>query len=117
VIAAKVRTMCEGHGLRLGTHPENLAALRLHQWGHRFEQQHRAGAYRLDLAFPELRVAVEIDGPHHQRPDVAVRDAFRDQWLRDEGWLVFRVNAGDTLEAQLARVSEVLHVIRGGGHG
>ena len=23
--------MCEGHGLRLGTHPENLAALRLQQ--------------------------------------------------------------------------------------
>lgn len=104
-----VKHLCVDAGLQTGTHPENLAAYRLHQWGHRFEQQYRVGRYRLDIALPALRIAVEIDGPHHQRPDVAVKDTFRDQWLRDEGWIVLRVNAGDTLEDQLANVSALLH--------
>lgn len=104
-----IRRLCLDNGLETGTHPENVAAFRLHQWGHKFQQQHRVGRYRLDIAFPKHRIAVEIDGPHHQRPDVAVMDTFRDQWLRDEGWIVFRVNAGDTLEAQLSHLSALLH--------
>lgn len=114
MIAAHVRELCTKHGLSIGTHPENLAAYRLHQWGHEFSQQHHVGSYRLDIAFPSLRVAIEVDGPHHQRPDIAVRDTFRDAWLRDRGWVVFRVNTGDTLEDQLSRVSEIVHVLKRG---
>lgn len=114
-LARHARSACESYGLRTGTHPENVAALRLYQAGHRYEQQHPIGNYRLDFAWPALKVAVEIDGPHHQRPDIAVRDTFRDRWLRDHGWIVFRVNDGDTLEEQLSHVSRFIHcAIRGG---
>ncbi len=114
-LSMHAKAACEARRLRTGTHPENVAALRLDQWGHRPEPQYSVGRYRLDFAFPALRIAVEIDGPHHQRPDVAVRDTFRDQWLRDHGWIVFRVNAGDTLEEQLSRVSRFIHCVARGG--
>lgn len=82
------------NGLREGTHPENIAAMRLDQWGIRFVQQHPVGRYRLDFAVLGTLTAIEIDGPHHMRPDVAHRDAIRDATLRDLGWVVMRVTVG-----------------------
>jgi very-short-patch-repair endonuclease len=99
----------ENHGLRKGTRPENLAAYILHRAGHTFEQQHRVGRYHLDFAWPNIKIGLEIDGPHHLRPDVAVKDVFRDSELQDEGWLIFRVRYTDSFEDQLARVSGLIH--------
>jgi hypothetical protein len=50
--------------------------------------------YRLDFAWPELRIAVEYDGyeAHENRVD---RDAARDEDLRRRGWTVIRANATD----------------------
>lgn len=109
MIPATVTAKCRELGLPLGTHPENLAALRLHQWGHRPSPQHRVGRYRIDFAFPGVKVAIEVDGPHHHRPDVAHRDALRDAELRAKGWVVLRVNTGPHFEEQLSRVSALLH--------
>lgn len=106
------RTYCEERGLTVGTAPECRAAMRLHQWGHDFVQQHRVGRYRLDFAWPEHEIALEVDGPHHWRPDVAVKDVARDDWLRREGWVVFRVSAGDDLDQQLSRVSTIIHAVK-----
>jgi very-short-patch-repair endonuclease len=99
----------ETHGLRSGTQPENLAAYMLHRAGHKFVQQHRVGRYHLDFAWPTIKVGLEIDGPHHLRPDVAVKDAFRDCELQDEGWLILRVRHTHSFEDQLARVSGLIH--------
>ena len=67
-------------------------------------QQVRVGKFRLDFAWPEIRAAIEIDGPHHRNPDAAFRDAERDRWLRGEGWLVFRVSAyAPTFEDEVLR--------------
>lgn len=52
--------------------------------------------YRLDLAWPELRIAVEYDGyaaHEHRKLD----DARRDEDLRRRGWTVIRVTADDLL--------------------
>jgi len=117
VIAHRDRYL-ETHGLRKGTPPENLAAFRLHPIGHTFEQQYRVGRYHVDFAWPSIKVGLEIDGPHHLRPDVAVKDVFRDCELQDEGWLIFRVRYTDSFEDQLARVSRLIHhelQWRGGG--
>ncbi|MPY77408.1 MAG: DUF559 domain-containing protein [Actinophytocola sp.] len=50
--------------------------------------------YRLDFAWPELRVAVEYDGyeAHENRAD---RDELRDRDLRRRGWIVIRANSTD----------------------
>lgn len=45
--------------------------------------------YRLDLAYPHARVAVEYDGEEfHSSPEARERDRIRRQWLRDHGWTV-----------------------------
>lgn len=96
------------HGLPCGTSLENKITFRLHRWGVLGQCQYRVGRYRLDFAWPDRRVAVEADGPHHWRPDVAMKDAVRDSWLRSRGWLVFRVDEmSGNLEEQLVRVVEV----------
>ena len=100
------------HGLHAGTHPENVVAMRLHRAGHRyFDQQFRVGRYRLDFAWAHLAIALEVDGPHHHRPDIAHKDALRDAWLRDQGWIVLRINTSDTMDKQTARVSELVHAL------
>ncbi|WP_246258293.1 DUF559 domain-containing protein [Amycolatopsis anabasis] len=50
--------------------------------------------YRLDLAWPELRIAIEYDGyeAHEGRQE---RDEARDADLRRRGWIVIRVGARD----------------------
>lgn len=50
--------------------------------------------YRLDFAWPEIRVAVEYDGyeAHEHR---MLRDAARDEDLRRRGWLVIRADSAD----------------------
>lgn len=97
------------HDIRSGTTLENKVAFRLHRWDLLDEMQYRVGKYRLDFAWPRHKIVLEADGPHHWRPDVAMKDAIRDSWLRNEGWLVFRVDEmSGGIEQQLARVADVL---------
>ncbi len=50
---------------------------------------------RVDLAFPELRVAVEYDGAWHGRPGEPARDRRRHNALVAAGWTVVHVTAAD----------------------
>jgi very-short-patch-repair endonuclease len=71
----------------------------LHVFGHpslpRAERQYRITdgtrtAYA-DVAYPEFRVAVELDGAaHHGGREARERDLRRDTWLAAQGWLVLR---------------------------
>lgn len=58
----------------------------------------RSGRFlgRVDLAFPEARVAVEYEGDYHRtEPDRWRKDMARVRRLEAAGWLVLRVNADD----------------------
>jgi hypothetical protein len=46
--------------------------------------------YRIDFAYLEALLAVEIDGPHHRLEPVKARDRRRDAYLRSIGWEVMR---------------------------
>jgi len=46
--------------------------------------------YRIDFAYPDLLLAIEVDGPHHRLPAVRARDQRRDAYLRSIGWEVHR---------------------------
>lgn len=46
--------------------------------------------YRIDFAYPLVKLAIEVDGPHHRLPEVKARDARRDRRLRQLGWTVDR---------------------------
>lgn len=67
------------------------------------EAQHwvttRESRYRLDFAYPRRRIAIEVDGPHHLLPSVAVDDRKRDAELSLTGWTVLRVTIDSDLVA------------------
>ncbi|NYD56110.1 very-short-patch-repair endonuclease [Nocardioides marinisabuli] len=47
------------------------------------------GQFRLDLAYPRLRIAIEYDGEeHHSSPEDRERDRLRREALRRAGWVV-----------------------------
>ncbi|PZF79147.1 endonuclease domain-containing protein [Jiangella anatolica] len=58
----------------------------------------RTGAWlaRPDLSYPRLRIAIEYDGDHHRTDQRQWRrDRFRDEHLRDAGWVVIPLTADD----------------------
>lgn len=56
---------------------------------------HGVRTYRLDLAYPHLRIAIEYDGRdfHNQTTDQRDYDETRRGWLRANGWTVIVVDA------------------------
>jgi hypothetical protein len=65
---------------------------------------------RVDLAFPEARVAVEYEGAYHFEDDQIMRDDERYERLRAAGWTVIRLSATDLrdLDGAVARVRAAL---------
>ena len=68
--------------------------------------------YRLDLAYVEDMVDVEIDGPHHRRPEVAARDRRRDAFLRAHGWEVLRFDQQQVTYSPAVALSAVRRALR-----
>jgi hypothetical protein len=67
---------------------------------------------RVDLAWPELRLAVEYDGDHHRERDQFRRDVGRLNALRAAGWTVLRFTADDVLRNPRPTVGSVAAAIR-----
>jgi very-short-patch-repair endonuclease len=66
--------------------------------------QHPLGRYRLDLAYPAVRLAIEHDGRDHREPGRAIRDLRREAHLARCGWDVLRLRAAsvhDTRETAI----------------
>ncbi|MGY1793699.1 endonuclease domain-containing protein [Geodermatophilus sp. SYSU D00525] len=72
---------------------------------------------RVDLAFPEARLAVEYEGEHHVGGVQIVRDDERRARLRAAGWRVIRLSAADlrALDAAVRRVLAALTATRAAG--
>lgn len=64
-------------------------------------------SYRLDLAYPDLLLAIEYDGADHLDPDRARSDLARQAALTRLGWTVLRFDAATVLRHP-ARVVEVV---------
>ncbi|GAA0919891.1 DUF559 domain-containing protein [Virgisporangium aurantiacum] len=67
---------------------------------------------RVDLAYPEKRVALEYDGDHHRERDTFRRDAVRLNRLHLLGWTVLRFTADDVLR----NPARTLAVVRAAFH-
>lgn len=63
--------------------------------------------YRLDMAYPDARICIEIDGRQHDDVDLAASDAVRTRHLEALGWTVLRIRSGHLAE-DLARVMRQL---------
>lgn len=72
---------------------------------HRYELpppdvQHPLGPYRLDLAYPAVRLAIEYDGRDHREPGRAVRDLRREAYLARCDRDVLRLRATSVYDAR-----------------
>ena len=75
--------------------------------GLRFRRQHPVGDYIVDFVCLENAVVIELDGSQHSEPMQKARDAARDRWLEEEGFMVLRFWDNDVL----TNVEGVLEVI------
>jgi very-short-patch-repair endonuclease len=71
--------------------------------------------YRLDLAYPHAKIAIEYDGEaHHTHPSDRRRDEIRRAWLRAHGWRVIVVTKDSfTPEAVAAWIGELRIMLAG----
>lgn len=80
---------------RAESRPESWTRLEIHDHGLPAPQPQfwitigGVPTYRLDLAYPHLRIVVEYDGQEfHTSPEARARDEARRAWLDDHGWHV-----------------------------
>lgn len=64
--------------------------------------------YAVDIANPELKVAVEVDGGSHFSLERQARDARQDTWLRGCGWIVLRFSNQEVMADTAACAQTVL---------
>lgn len=64
--------------------------------GFKYEEESIVGIYAVDIAVPDLSVAIEIDGPSHFTRTVPHRrlgpDMMRRRHLTNAGWTVFSIS-------------------------
>jgi len=73
--------------------------------------------FRLDFAYPHLKVCVEYDGEewHRKTPEQREDDEARRGWLRDNGWTVIVVQRGDfTGQSRDRWINELREALRPG---
>jgi very-short-patch-repair endonuclease len=75
--------------------------------------QWRVGRYRLDFAWPAVKVGLEADGWVHRAPSVREHDVKRDANLTERGWYVHRVDVHEFDEqamlAELIGLRALMH--------
>lgn len=57
----------------------------------KYEYNKKCMKYWIDFAILEKNVALEIDGKQHDLPDRSRSDTKKDECLRDNGWIVYRI--------------------------
>ncbi len=79
--------------------------------GVKFRRQHPIGRFTLDFYCPELRIAIEVDGEHHDTASGRRRDIERDAWLASQAILVLRFWTGDVIASLDAVVGKILEEV------
>ncbi len=90
------------------TLPERLVWAELRRLKMNFRRQVPIGPYVVDFARHDSRLIIELDGPVHDLPDVALRDMERSNWLEAQGFRLLRF-ANQTVMNALPDVIEQIH--------
>ena len=56
-----------------------------------YTKEYRMGKYSIDFAWPDLKLAIEIDGSQHNFPDRKKSDKLKDKYLKSNNWKVLRI--------------------------
>ncbi len=74
--------------------------------GYYVKSQVPCGKYRIDLALPKYKIAIECDGKaYHSTPEQKAHDRRKNAYLRKNGWKVMRFS-GRMIHRDLAKVLE-----------
>ncbi len=68
------------------------------------------GSFRMDIALPELRICIEVDGPHHLEPSRMVQDRQRDTAISACGWTVMRFSTFDNEDEFIRRLHHLIQL-------
>jgi hypothetical protein len=70
------------------------------------------GNYRVDLAIPEKKVAIELDGHEfHKSREQRTSDAQRERYLQRQGWQVIRFTGTEIHKDVLGCIDEAIETI------
>lgn len=56
-----------------------------------YKREYPVNIYSIDFAWVNKKLAIEIDGCQHEKPQYKERDARKDKTLSENGWLVLRI--------------------------
>ena len=70
--------------------------------------------FRLDLALPEFKLALEYQGEHHNDPVQWRKDMTKREVLATDGWLTMDINADDLHGSELVERVRFVLALRAG---
>lgn len=86
--------------------PEKIAKSFLVKNKIKFSKEYKIGKYFVDFALLDKKWAIEIDGLQHNHEDRKMSDLKKDDFLKSEGWTVFRIKYPE--EDIIASLSKIL---------
>jgi very-short-patch-repair endonuclease len=89
--------------------------LRRKQLGVRFLRQYSIDHYVIDFYCPELKLAIELDGSIHDKPDQKEYDVYRQEYLEKYGITFLRITNDELMgNANMAfdRIEEVINKLK-----
>jgi very-short-patch-repair endonuclease len=67
----------------------------------------------IDFAFPDHRLAIEIDGVYwHSLKNVKEKDARKDKDLTNKGWQIIHFTGDEIRESTSNCVDKIIHILR-----
>ena len=88
---------------------ERLRGKQLHSV--QFYRQKPLGTYIVDFFGPKAKLVIELDGGQHEEENHRIRDAARDEKLRQQGLMVLRFDNVQMLRETEAVLEEIWRVV------
>ena len=88
---------------------ERLRGKQLH--GVQFYRQKPLATYIVDFYGPKAKLVIELDGGQHEEENHRIRDAARDEKLRQQGLMVLRFDNVQMLRETEAVLEEIWRVV------
>lgn len=74
------------------------------------EVQGRRHPYKIDIANPQLKIAIEVDGQSHASPSARLRDSTKQSGLEKMGWKVLRFKNREVEQFTICKLKTILHI-------
>jgi very-short-patch-repair endonuclease len=65
----------------------------------KFRREYPIGPWLADFACPAIKLAIEVDGPSHDKEEQKAWDEMKTEYLRTSGWRVIRIKNVDIYQA------------------